>query len=266
LVYHGANFNGQLSYTFSRLYGNYSGLTDTDVTDASGGRHNANNNRSFDLPEMQYTTSGKVTDGPLGTDRPNVVSAAGSYNLKWLRMLSTVGIVQTIAEGSPRSTCIPVIDSTSSCQYWGQRGTWANLGQDGTGLFVLKGLNTGARMPVYTQTDFNLDHSFGVSKTNEVMKLTLEFNVLNLFNQRTDLADNPNPFAQANQWLKFTAPVTAQNPTGTDYLGALSGYDVVAKANAQPASVGLVFLNSEYGRPILYQNARTVRLGAKFSF
>src|SRR5258708_31117751 len=61
----GSKFFGQVAYTYSRLAGNYSGLTDTDVTDGNGGRHNANNNRSFDLPEMQFTTSAKVNDGPL---------------------------------------------------------------------------------------------------------------------------------------------------------------------------------------------------------
>jgi len=260
LTYHGAKLNGQLSYTFSRLYGNYSGLTDTDVTDASGGRHNANNNRSFDLPEMQYTSSGKVTDGPLGTDRPNVVAAAGSYNLKWLGMMSTVGIVQTIAEGSPRSTCIPVIDSTSSCQFYDQRGQWASLTHDGTGNLILGGVDTGARMPVYTQTDFNIDHSIGLSKSNEALKLTFEFNVLNLFNQHADLADNPNPFAQSNEWLLFP-PTPSEAPAIYDYLTALTGYNAVSRANSQ----GLI-LNSAYGKPILFQNARTVRLGVKFNF
>src|SRR5262249_25111974 len=151
---------------------------------------------------------------PLGTDRPNVVLAAGSYNLKWLGMTSTLGIVQTIAEGSPRSTCIPVIDSTSSCQYLDQRGEWGNLACDSTGNFVLSGVNTGSRMPVFTQSDLNIDHSFNVSKTNESMKLTFEFNVINLLNQRADLADNPNPFAQSNEWLAFS---TNTNPSGYDF-------------------------------------------------
>ena len=258
LTYHGSRLFGQLTYTFSRLYGNYSGLTDTDITDGNGGRHNANNNRSFDLPEMQYTTSGKVVDGPLGTDRPNVVSGAGSYDLHWHGMVTTLGFIQTIAEGSPRSTCLPVIDSTSSCQFWDQRGQWAQLSRDSSGNLALGGVNRGARMPVFTQTDFNFGHSFNVSKTNEAMKLTLEFNVINLLNQRADLADNPNPFAQANEWLPFA---TKANPAGYDFQTALTGYNPVALANTQ----GLI-LNSEYGRPILFQGARTVRMSARFSF
>src|SRR5262249_10321876 len=126
-TYRGSKLFGQVTYTYSRLYGNYSGLTDTDVTDASGGRHNANNNRSFDLPEMQYTTSGAVVDGPLSTDRPNVLTFNGYYPLRWLGMETTLGLTQTVAQGSPKSTCFPVVDSTSACQFWGQRGTWADI-------------------------------------------------------------------------------------------------------------------------------------------
>ena len=45
---------GAASYTYSRLTGNYSGLTDTDPTDGNGGRHAPNNGRAFDLPTMSY--------------------------------------------------------------------------------------------------------------------------------------------------------------------------------------------------------------------
>jgi hypothetical protein len=39
-------------------------------------------------------------------------------------------------------------------------------------------------------------------------------------------------------------------------------YDLAAEANAQ----GGMVLNSRYGKPILLQNARTLRLGVKFTF
>src|SRR4029077_8708561 len=88
---HGSTLFGQIAYTWSRLTGNYSGLTDTEILDANGGRHNANNNRSFDLPEMQYTASGKVLDGPLPTERPNTLTMTGYYRLKWWKLNSVLG-------------------------------------------------------------------------------------------------------------------------------------------------------------------------------
>jgi hypothetical protein len=255
----GANVFGQVTYTYSRLYGNYSGLTDTDVTDASGGRHNPNNNRSFDLPEMQYTTSGKVMDGPLSTDRPHVVTAVGFYRLKWWGMETTFGANQIIAQGSPKSTCVPVIDSTSSCQYFEQRSEFANLTRDpATGNIVLSSVTMGARMPMFYQTDFNFGHQFGVSKTNEAMKLAFEWNVINILNNASVLSVVPNPFAQANEWLKFSSTA---NWAGYDFLTALNGYDPVARANTQ----GLT-LNSQYGLPFLYQNRRSMRMAIRFIF
>jgi Carboxypeptidase regulatory-like domain/TonB-dependent Receptor Plug Domain len=261
LTYRGPKLVGLVTYTYSRLYGNYSGLTDTDVTDASGGRHNANNNRTFDLPEMQYTTTGKIQDGPLSTDRPNVLNMSGYYLLKWAGMQTTLGFIQTVAQGTPKSTCVPVVDSTSSCQFFGNsRGTFALLAQDPTtGVFSLSGAQSDARMPVYTQTDFNLGHSFGVSKTREAMRLGFEFNVLNLLNQHAVLAVNPNPFGRNNEWLSFK---TAGNALGTDVNKFLTGYDLAGESTAQ----GGMVVNSRYGLPFLFQNSRSVRLGVRFTF
>jgi Carboxypeptidase regulatory-like domain/TonB dependent receptor len=258
-TYRGTRLFAQIAYTYSRLYGNYSGLTDTDITDGNGGRHNSNNNRSFDLPEMQYTTTGKVVNGVLGTDRPNVLTINSYYPLRWFGQETTFGIIQSVAQGSPKSTCVPVVDSTSSCQFWGQRGTFANINRDpATGNLVLAGVDTGARMPWYTQTDFNLGHSFAVSKAHEGMRIAFEATVQNIFNQRAVLAVQPNPFAQANEFLKFT---NLALPLGYDVKAFLTGYDPIAHANSE----GLT-LNSKYNKPILFQGARTMRLGVKFIF
>src|SRR6267143_1494305 len=229
LTYRSSKIVGLVTYTYSKLYGNYSGLTDTDVTDASGGRHNANNNRSWDLPEMQFTTTGKPVDGPLGTDRPHVLNASGSYLLKWFGMQTSLGVIQTIAQGSPKSTCIPVVDSTSSCQYFDQRGTWATFTQDpNTGTFSVDKVEHDARMPLYTQTDFSFGHAFRVSKSNEAMKLAFEFNALNLLNQHAIMSYTPNPFGRNNEWLSFKVPKTV-NPLGTDVQKFLTGYNLAAE-------------------------------------
>ena len=260
LTYRSSKIVGLVTYTYSRLYGNYSGLTDTDVTDASGGRHNANNNRSFDLPEMQFTTTGQPVDGPLPTDRPHVVNMSGSYILNWFGMQTTLGVIQTVAQGTPKSTCVPVVDSTSSCQFFDQRGTWATFSQDpNTGVFSLASVEHGARMPLYTQTDFSLGHSFKVNKTNEAMRMAFEFNAINLLNQHAVMSYLPNPFGRNNEWLSFS---TTANPLGTNVQKFLTGYDVAAEATAQ----GNMVLNSRYGKPFLFQSARTLRLGVRFTF
>jgi outer membrane receptor protein involved in Fe transport len=260
LTYRGSKLTGLVTYTYSRLYGNFSGLTDTDVTDASGGRHNANNNRTFDLPEMSFTTTGKPLDGPLGTDRPNVLNMSGYYTLRWFGMDTSFGVIQTFAQGTPKSTCVPVVDSTSACQFYGdQRGTFANFVQDpSTGVFTVASVEKNARMPMYTQTDFSLNHSFHVSKTREAMRLGLEFNASNIFNQHAVLSVAPNPFGRNNQWLKFTDT----SVLGTDVNKFLTGYDLAGEATAQ----GGMVRNSRYGLPFLFQGARNLRLGIRFTF
>src|SRR5207253_9610771 len=45
---------GAVSYTYSKLRGNYAGLTNSDPTDGNGGRHSPNNHRAFDIPTMTY--------------------------------------------------------------------------------------------------------------------------------------------------------------------------------------------------------------------
>lgn len=258
-TYRGSKLFGQMTYTYSRLYGNYSGLTDTDITDGNGGRHNANNNRTFDIPEMQFSTSGAVIDGPLGTDRPNVLTFSGYYPMRWKGMETTLGLTQTVAQGTPKSTCISIVDSTSSCQYWGQRGDWANISRAANGDLVLDSVDKGARMPLYTQTDLNFGHSFHVSKTNEAMKLGFELNVSNLLNQHAVMSYNPNPLAQGNEFLTNSA----------DHSLFMTGYDPLAKANAEatdPTTPQPRVLNSQYGKPWLFQGTRGMRMAVRFTF
>jgi hypothetical protein len=175
-------------------------------------------------------------------------------------MQTTFGVIQTVAQGTPKSTCVPVVDSTSSCQFFDQRGTWATFSQDpNTGVFSLASVERGARMPLYTQTDFSLGHSFKVNKTNEAMRMAFEFNAINLLNQHAVMSYLPNPFGRNNEWLSFS---TTANPLGTNVQKFLTGYDVAAEATAQ----GNMILNSRYGKPFLFQSARTLRLGVRFTF
>jgi len=259
LTYRSSKLVALVSYTYSRFTGNYPGLTDTEIVDGNGGRHNANNNRSFDLPEMQYTTSGKVMDGFLPTDRPNVLNFSGYYPVKWLGMETTFGLTQQIAQGTPKSTCVPVVDSVSSCQFYDQRGTFANFAQDPTtGLWSVNSVQHDARMPWFTQTDLNVGHSFKVSKKNEAMRMGFDFNATNILNQHAVLAVSPTPFGRGNEWLKFTD----NSAFGYNVQKFLTGYDLAAESNAQ----GGLVLNSRYGKPVLLQNARALRLGVKFTF
>ena len=107
---------GSMSYTYSKLRGNYSGLVDTDVTDGGGGRHSPNNGRAFDLPTMGFLPNGKPDDGPLATDRPHTGKVFGGYILRWAKMTTNFGLSQSAFQGTPISTCLPVVGTSSACQ------------------------------------------------------------------------------------------------------------------------------------------------------
>ena len=121
------NWFWMASYTYSKLTGNYAGLTNTDPTDGNGGRHSPNNGRAFDLPTMTYLPNGKIDDGPLSTDRPNTAKVYGYYRLKWAKMETNFGITQVAYQGTPMGTCLPVVGTSSACQWAEGRGNWTQF-------------------------------------------------------------------------------------------------------------------------------------------
>src|SRR4030095_959024 len=69
----GGKWCGSVAYTYSKLRGNYAGLTNTDPTDGTFGRHSPNNSRLFDIPTMTYLPRGTA---PV---RPNRDPPAGTF-------------------------------------------------------------------------------------------------------------------------------------------------------------------------------------------
>lgn len=88
------NWQGGLSYTLSRLTGNYSGLASSD----EDGRNSPNGERFFDMWHLSYDKALNPIDGPLPTDRPHALKAYGSYALPFGL---TVGLVANAYSGTP---------------------------------------------------------------------------------------------------------------------------------------------------------------------
>ena len=74
------NYFFNASYTWSRLFGNYSGLASSD----EAGRSSPNVNRFFDLPFLGYTANGTPDNGLLATDRPHVFKGFAGYTFDWM--------------------------------------------------------------------------------------------------------------------------------------------------------------------------------------
>jgi hypothetical protein len=87
------NWLGGVSYTLSRLTGNYSGLFSSDEI-----RNSPNGERAFDLWYLCYDKNLNVLDGALPTDRPHVFKAYGSYTFPFHL---TVGGLLNAMSGTP---------------------------------------------------------------------------------------------------------------------------------------------------------------------
>jgi hypothetical protein len=246
-------------YTYSKLTGNYPGLTSTFNTDGSGGRHNPNNNRSFDQPQMQFNAHGKPFSGPLPTDRPNTLGGYGSYRIKWFGGESQIGLSQAIYQGSPVSTAWPTSTSTSAVQFVEDQSSWVPITRGSNGAIVAGSIKHNYRTPAFTQTDANLTHYVHVSKEHENRKLGGEINVSNLLGQHAIMGYTEVPLTAA------TYPTTTSNPIGIDWKSMESGWDYVGVSNANN-SLGNKIVSSTYGQPNLFQTGRQIRLKVAYTF
>ncbi len=150
------NWYLRAGYTWSRLYGNYSGLSQSD----ENGRTSPNVGRLWDYPLMMFQDGGEATLGPLATDRPHQFKSQFIYMFGFG---TSVGVNQYVASGLPVTREIGIYAPNNlPVQYLGR-------GSDG-------------RTPRFSQTDLLMQHGFKVGGSREVQ---LSLNILNLFNQDT---------------------------------------------------------------------------------
>jgi outer membrane receptor protein involved in Fe transport len=259
---------GAMSYTYSRLTGNYAGLTNTDPTDGGGGRHAPNNGRAFDIPTMTYDPSGKIDDGPLSTDRPNTGKVFLYYRQKWLKGETLIGVIQSAFQGTPIDTCLPVVGTGSACQFAEGRGNFVNFTRAANGDFVKGAVIQDARTDNYVQSDISLRHEIPVK---EGMRLAFEVNVINLFNQRAVTAVNEGPVGASSQLISPTRASRFSGDPGVDWGKVMGGYNYMDALNGTGAFGGSagqapLTLANRYGLPQVYQGARNLRLSIRFTF
>jgi hypothetical protein len=148
------NWSGYSSVTFSRLYGNYSGLASSD----ENGRTSPNVNRFFDGIYMMFDQNAEPVYGLLATDRPVVFKAGGYYTLPFGL---NVGANLFAASGTPISRQVNMVSSLP---------------------VLYLGRNSEGRLPLYSQLDLSLQQSFNVGGNRRV---EVSLNVLNLLDQDT---------------------------------------------------------------------------------
>jgi len=190
------------SYLWSRLFGNYAGLSQSD----ENGRTSPNVGRLYDYPMMMFQDGGTAVYGRLPTDRPNQFKAQFIYKAPFG---TVVGLNEYIASGLPVTRELGVYPGNNlPVQYLGRMS-------DG-------------RTPTFSQTDLLLQHEISLAGQK---RLQVSFNILNLFNQDTAIA-RFSTYQQVNG-------VTPLGPDGTEeafYRGQLRLADlIVTQGVAQDA-------------------------------
>ena len=241
------------SYVYSRLYGNYPGLVNTDEVTYPGRvsvgaqeafgqrtRPGTNTSRAWDLDELIFDSHGEFVEGLLPTDRPHVGKLYGSYMLK---TGTTVGLNVLASSGTPVSKSVQ-----STYRY----------------PLLVEGRGSLGRTPFLSQTDILVSHTFKVGCNK---KLGLEFNGLNVFNQQQarHLFDTVNRIGADGRVLATSALRLATTDLSKGY-----NYDALLAATpdaAKPAgTAGAGYKDPRYLMGDLFNTGFVGRVVARFMF
>jgi Carboxypeptidase regulatory-like domain/TonB dependent receptor/TonB-dependent Receptor Plug Domain len=161
------------NYTYSRLYGNFSGLASSDeaaVSATGSGRTDPNVSRYFDAPFTEAVLAGGESIGRLATDRPHVFKIAAAYDLDWQ---------QRFGFGGSNSTSLQGFYSASSGTPLTTVGNIA-----GYTTIIVNGRGDLGRTEMLSSTDLALRHRYRFGRDNR-FTLVAEADVLNVFNQNS---------------------------------------------------------------------------------
>jgi hypothetical protein len=229
-------WSAELAYTYSRLYGNYSGLSSSDQLNTADGSGSSTPNISayYDAVYQSYDRNNQKVYGRLATDRPHVVKLWATYQTPWGTSIGLNGFVQS---GLLQTSML----------------RWASSGY----TIYFNGRGDLGRTPAVTQLDLQLSHEL---KLGASRRLVVEANILNLFDADTVTGYYLTSGAGTSPWRDNIAPGDA-----VFFGGAWNPATVVANLRAVN---GAASIRDEafYGLPNYYQQRREMRLSAKFSF
>ena len=226
------NFGYFASYTWSRLYGNWAGLANSD----EAGRSQPNVSRAFDLSPGNFNEKAQNVFGRLATDRPHQFKFFGNYLWKNRAGDTNFSLSQIAYTGTPLTSEITFIVPI----FYKGRG---NLG----------------RTPTFTQTDILVAHTIHLT---ERVGLKFDANITNLFNQATVIAKTVRFNRNGSVNITDSCALATGCVTPTTFY--VTGFDAESKVNgisgASPAR------NVIFGLPSAYQGIREIRLGVHLQF
>ena len=241
------------NYTWSRLYGNYSGLASSDEE----GRTDPNVSRAFDAPFTEVVVAtGENTLGLLPTDRTHAFKFAGGYSLDWNKRFGRLSNNTT-----EFSTFFTIMSGTPIT-------TFADVA--GYDNIILFGRGDMGRTEAYTNTDFAVRHRYRFGRDNR-FTVVGEVDIRNLFNENNvtnieNLIDT-NVYALTDP----TSGLVTQQEVNTLSSGALNRLAQQRfQTGGAPAIVNLATRQStrdpRYGLANAFQTERSLRFGFRFIF
>jgi TonB dependent receptor/Carboxypeptidase regulatory-like domain/TonB-dependent Receptor Plug Domain len=235
------NYYFNANYTWSRLFGNYSGLASSDEE----GRTSPNVNRNFDLPIVGFTALGQPDNGRLPTDRPHSFKFYGGYNLNWKDRLGFAGgnstdfsMFTTLQSGTPLTTRFVIFNIDN---------------------MILNGRGDLGRTEAFTQTDFSLHHRYRFGGS-ERFSLVFDLDVLNLFNEMNVLGIFDN--ISSTNIDATTIGLAGNAPTAEAQFQRTPTRDkIVALLNSSGGAK-----DARFGLANSFQGGRSIRFGVRFLF
>ncbi len=263
-----AHWSGSLSYTYSSLWGNYTGLTTTDQIDGgAAGRNSPDTTRAFDEPFYYFKADGTSSNGPLPTDRPNAFKGNVYYAHPWGKKHTTsIGLNQNVLQGSPVSSFIDLAYGGASpveaTYIWG-RGNWVDAKADSNGIITL-GTPYARRTPWFVQSDITLSHTI---KLGDRKTVKFEFTATNALNQHAVVAY----WAGLDSNYGGGTPLSPTNPTTGAPVTVADGASLyqtleTGYTSSLTSAMGAVIENSQYGQPNLWQTPRNTRWEIHYNF
>lgn len=235
------------SYTWSRLFGNYSGLASSDEF----GRSSPNVNRFFDLPMLGFNANGDPDDGRLATDRPHVVKAYGGYTFEWAGKstnATTISAFTTFQSGTPQTT-----------QYTNYAVTSA----------ILFGRGDLGRTEMFSETDLSVSHRYRFGRDG---KFVLEpfVNIRNLFDEKNELTVqnviSSTDFRASQLAANGCTTCTSEGAVFNTIFNGPGITQYILNYLANPTTSAAAGRRNDYGLVNAFQAPREVRFGARFSF
>jgi outer membrane receptor protein involved in Fe transport len=224
------NWSLSTSVLFSRLWGNYTGLTNAQSESA---RNSPNVTRAFDGLFMSFDSQGNANYGRMGVDIPFQFKALATYVMPWG---TSIGVDQRVQSG---------LLQTSTVNYQSVPVAVYGFGDLG-------------RTPLWKQTDLLFGHTFRLPGNT---RFTVQLNVENLFDQDTVTAFDTTPYLNGS--------LSLPGDRDRDFSHFFAGFDpraVMAAVNAQTPTLGQPDPRYGTGLGTSFQSVRSARVYARFSF